>query len=128
MPYPPIDGGSQLINNCTEGLIDCNVNLKVYSLTTSRILVDISKIPIKYVENTKLETTYIDTSITLTGAFLSLFRSQSYMISRFHSKKVEDNLISILSKEEFDFIQIEHLYMCLYIDVLRKHSKAKIIS
>ena len=127
MPYPPLDGGAQLINNCIKGLIDNNVDVKVFALNTPRIPVDVNSIPTEFKEKIKLIVADIDTGIHAYNAFINLFRDQSYLIERFYSKTVEDKLKLILQKQSFDIIQLEHLYMCLYLPALQKLSNAKIM-
>ncbi len=128
MPYPPLDGGSQLINNCTEGLLQNGVSVKVFALNTTRIPVDENLISENYRTRTGLTTVTIDTKIKFQAAATNfLFNKESYFISRFYSEKVKLSLQKLLKSESFDIIQLEHLYMCLYIDVIRSYSNAKII-
>lgn len=69
----------------------------------------------------------INTNITAVGLVKSLFSEAAYNIDRFRSKEFEAVLTKALTKNEYDFIQLEGAYMALYIPLLRKFSKAKII-
>jgi glycosyltransferase involved in cell wall biosynthesis len=52
--------------------------------------------------------------------------NQPYNIWRFFSEKFEQQLIELLKKKTYDIIQLEGLPILLYIDSIRKYSKAKI--
>jgi len=69
----------------------------------------------------------INTNITAIGLLKSFFSENAYNIERFRSKEFEAILAKALQENEYDFIQLEGAYMALYIPLLRKFSKAKII-
>jgi glycosyltransferase involved in cell wall biosynthesis len=71
--------------------------------------------------------TNINTNITVTGLLKSFISEKAYNIERFRSTEFEIILAKALQENEYDFIQLEGAYMALYIPVLRKFSKAKII-
>jgi len=50
-----------------------------------------------------------------------------YNAERFVSTEFENFLVETLKEKEFDVIQLEGLYLCPYIEIIRKHSKAKIV-
>jgi glycosyltransferase involved in cell wall biosynthesis len=75
----------------------------------------------------KLFYTDINTNITITGLIKSFFSKTPYNIERFRSKEFEAVLIKALAENEYDIIQLEGAYMALYIAVIRKFSKAKIV-
>ncbi|MBK9672430.1 MAG: hypothetical protein IPO70_09290, partial [Bacteroidetes bacterium] len=52
---------------------------------------------------------------------------ESYLIERFISADFSSKLQEVLKSQSFDIIQLEHLYLCKYIPILRMHSKAKIV-
>lgn len=127
MPFPLFDGGALSIYNTAMGLVNQDIDVKVFAINTPKCNVDIKKIPNKFRTDTKFEFCKVDTRINFAKAFLNIFSGRSYFVERFYSKRFNAHLIRILKSEKFDIIQIEHLYMCLYLDTLRKHSKAKII-
>src|SRR6202012_5368856 len=55
-----------------------------------------------------------------------VFSRKSYHVSRFANPGFKKELINTLKRYEFDVVHIEGLYLCLYIDTIRKYSKAKI--
>lgn len=127
MPYPPTDGGSLAIYMTAIGLQKSGINLQTLAINPSRQPVNIEEIPNKFRADTKFSFVNVDTRIKPIAAFINLLTKESYFISRFRSQGYEKKLTQVLSKNDFDIVQLEHLYMCLYIQVIRKHSKAKIV-
>lgn len=127
VPFPPKDGGSIAINNLTTGLINEGHTVKVLAINTAKHFTDINSLPADYLNKTNIEAVFIDTTIKILPAFLNLFTDNSYNIERFYSKAFEQKLKAVLSKEHFDIIQLESLYVSMYADTIRKYSKAKIV-
>lgn len=126
-PFPPKDGGSIAMNNITVGLLSENCDVKVLAITTPKHFANVSDLPIDYVSKTSIEFVFIDTSINAFDAFLSMINNKSYNLSRFYSKKFEQKIIETLKRNTFDIIQLESLFVSMYINTIRKYSKAKII-
>jgi glycosyltransferase involved in cell wall biosynthesis len=127
VPWPPNDGGSLAIYNAALGLMDAGVELSIIAVNALRDKVNTHTIPAWFRQSTKLLAVDIDTRIKPVAAILNLFRRDSYIIQRFYSRSFENELIGLITKESFDIIQIEHLQMCVYVDVIRKYSSAKIV-
>jgi len=127
IPYPLFDGGSYSTYNTALGLISQKIDLKILAVNTSRDYVDLECIPNDFRKLTRFETTGVDTRLKPMNAFLNLFSNHSYLVERFFSKEYNTHLIEILKDAEFDIIQLEHLYLCLYLETIRKYSKAKVV-
>jgi glycosyltransferase involved in cell wall biosynthesis len=127
MPFPLFDGGAHSIYHTTLGLIYQKADIKVLALNTPKNRVETNCIPNDFREKTGFEFSVVDTRINPFKAFINLFTDRSYFVERFFSKEFNSHLIKILTEEEYDIVQLEHLYMCLYIDTIRKYSKAKVI-
>ncbi len=127
VPFPPKDGGCIAMNNLTKGLIDEGHRVKVIAINTKKHFIDIEKLPQDYRSKTNIEAVFIDTGVKITDAFLNLFSSKSYNIERFYSKIFENKLIELLKSENFDIVQLEGLYVSMYVVVIRKYTKAKIV-
>jgi len=127
VPFPPQDGGCIAMNNLTQGLIDEGHSLKILAVNTKKHFINIENLPAVYHSKTNVEAIFIDTEIKISEAFLNLFTNKSFNIERFHSLNFENKLIEILKAESFDIIQLEGLYVSMYVDVIRKYSKAKIV-
>ena len=126
-PYPPKEGGPIAMNTIVEGLVDSGHKTKVLAVNSFKYSVDINSIPDDYKEKTQIEGIFLDLRIKPLDAFLNLFTNKSYHVQRFISKEFEDKIIEILSKNKYDIIQLETLYIAPYIETIRKHSNAKVI-
>ncbi len=127
LPHPPLDGGSIVIDSLTTGLLAAGHQVKVVSIISPKRNVKASEIPKAYVEAVNLETVLVDTRLKIVDAFLNLFTGESYHISRFINTAFSEKLKSVLTKEVFDVIQLESIFVLPYIDLIRQYSKAKII-
>jgi polysaccharide biosynthesis protein PslH len=127
VPFPPKDGGCIAMNNLTMGLLEEGHQVKVLAINTPKHFVDIETLPKDYRSNTNIEAVFIDTGIKVIPAFLNLFSSESYNVSRFYSPEFDDKLKALLSSETFDIILLESLFVSMYIPAIRKISKAKIV-
>lgn len=127
VPFPPKDGGCIAMNNLTHGLLNEGHEVKVLAINTPKHFVDIEKLPKEYLQKTNIEAVYVDTTVKTIDALVNLFTSKSYNVSRFYSLKFEQKIIEVLSKNNYDIIQLESLYVSMYIPVIRKCSKAKIV-
>lgn len=127
MPFPLFDGGALSIYNTALGLISQKAGIKVFALNTPRNWVDPKSIPDDYREKARFEYSIVNTRLNPLHASLNLFSNKSYFVERFFSKEFSAHLIQILKDEEFDIIQFEHVYMCLYLETIKKYSKAKVI-
>lgn len=127
VPFPPKDGGCIAMNNLTQGLITEGHSVKIFAVNTKKHFIDIEKLPLHYRSATNIEAVFIDTKIRIAKAFLNLFTNKSYNIDRFYSKTFEKKLIELLKCQTFDIVQLEGLYMSMYVDAIRQHSNAKIV-
>jgi glycosyltransferase involved in cell wall biosynthesis len=126
-PYPANDGSSIAIYNMAKGLIENNVELYLLTINTKKHFKADENIP----DDFKIKSNYIsifrNTNTTVSGAFLNLFSNQSYFVSRFYFSDFDQRLEALLKNNEFDIIQIEGLFMGVYLKTIKKFSSAKII-
>jgi glycosyltransferase involved in cell wall biosynthesis len=125
-PYPPNDGSSIAVYNMCCGLINNNVDLNLLCINTKKHFKADAEVDAEFKRTSKYQSVYRNTDVTVLGAVSNLFSSQSYFVSRFFFKDFENKLISILKVKEFDFIQLESIFLGNYISLIRKYSKAKI--
>jgi len=127
-PYPPKDGGSIGMHNVSQAFIDEGFDLTVLSINSEKHFVDVSKLPEKYIKETKFQAIEVDLSVKIFPAFANLFYTKkSYNISRFYDSKMAKKLIEILKQNSFDIIQIESIFLKDYIPIIRKYSNAKLV-
>lgn len=126
-PYPPLEGGPIAMNMMIEGLIDAGHQVKVLAINTNKYYTDIESIPLEYRGKTNIELPYTDLSLNPLTALYCLITGKSFHAYRFNSNSWLKPLEKILSKEQFDIIQIETLFMSPALDVIKKKSKAKVV-
>jgi glycosyltransferase involved in cell wall biosynthesis len=126
-PVPAIDGGCIAMNNISQGLLQNGHELKIITIVTSKHPLQLEKLSAEYIEKTKIEGVFIDTSLNLIDAFSALVTSDSYNISRFFSPDFDRKLTQLLLEEKFDIIHLESLFMTPYIATIRRNSKGKIV-
>ena len=126
-PFPPIDGGSKAMHNLTRGLLNAGHQVKVICISTPKHPLVMDQVPADMLERTRIEGVFVDTSINVVDAFTDLLTADNYNISRFFSPDLDIRLIRLLSKEHFDIVQLESLFMTPYIPNIRRYSKARIV-
>lgn len=126
-PFPPKEGGPMAMNANIEGLITAGHHVKVLALNTNKYFIKPEEVPQDYIDRTQIEFVYQNLSINPFDAFLNLFSKKSFHVERFISEAFAKKIVEILEDDNYDIVQLEMLYMTPYINVIRKHSKAKII-
>jgi len=127
MPFPLRDGGAYSLYHTASGLVNQGIDCKVFAIRTPKDGFDASCIPSGFREVTRFEFTRVDTRVKFLHALVNLFSSHSYFVERFISEEYRADLIRILKHEPFDVIQLEHLYLCRYLETIRTHSDATVI-
>ncbi len=126
-PFPPIDGGCIAIKNISEGLINDSCKIKILTINTLKHPFDIDAFPKDFIDQTKIESVFVDTKLNIVDAFSNLVTYDSYNISRFFSPDFNSLLIKTLKNNTFDVILLESLFTTPYIDTIKTHSQSKII-
>jgi len=126
-PYPPIEGGSLAMHNITKGLIEAGCKVDILSMCSYKNSVDISKLPSEYKLKTNFQTVFVDLSLKVLPALYCFVFFKSYHAFRFNSFDFSRKIEDILSKNNYDVIFCETVFMAHYFEQLRKLSNAKII-
>lgn len=126
-PLPALDGGCKAIHALSEGLLANNIELKILTIATQKHSFQTEAFPKNYLEKTKIEHVFVDTTIKKIAALANLFSTSSYNVNRFYNKAFEKLITATLQKEKFDVVLLESLYTTPYIEAIRKNSNAKII-
>lgn len=127
VPYPEKDGGVIAINVFTRELLRRGHSVKMLAMNTTKHYINPASIPEEFKKSTGLETVNVNNSVKVTGALKALLKGQSYNISRFHTKAYGQKLSDILSRETFDLIQLEGLYLTPYISLIKQYSKVPVL-
>lgn len=124
-PYPPKDGGAIATYSLTRDFFELNQSVTILAINTPKHYFNIKDLPKNVQRIADFHTVYIDTSITFVKGFINfVLSSKPYNAVRFISKKFSKYLTYLLKNNEFDVIQLEGLYLCPYLPVIRSHSKA----
>lgn len=126
-PYPAKDGGCLAILNISQGLINAGIELKLLTIETHKHPFEKENIPQEFLDKTKIESVFVDTTLNIVDAFSSLITQDSYNITRFFSADFDHKLQEELTENEYDVVHLESLFMAPYIGTIRAHSNARIV-
>lgn len=126
-PFPPDDGSSVAIQRICEGLHSAGADLSMLCINTKKHFKDPASLNPEILKKYKIQTVFRDTDIGMMGLVLNLFTGTTYFSSRFYFREFELKLLKTLQENNFDFIQLEGIFMGHYIPIIREHSKAKIV-
>lgn len=126
-PWPPKEGGPMAMNMLISGMAAAGHSVKVLAVNSFKYQVKADDIPDEFRRLTGIELIDVDLRLRVVPAFLNLFTSRSYHAQRFVSPAFSNRLAEVLEQSEFDIVQLETVMMASYINLIRRHSKAKII-
>lgn len=126
-PFPANDGSSIAIYNMSLGLLANQIELHLLTINTKKHYKPTEEIPVDFLEKSNYQAVFKNTDTNLFGMFGNLFSNKSYFESRFYFQEYENALIKKLQETTYDIIQLEGLFMCCYIESIRKYSAAKIV-
>ncbi|MEN8115791.1 MAG: glycosyltransferase family 4 protein [Bacteroidota bacterium] len=128
VPYPTKDGGAIACMNLTRGFSHLGHEVTVLAMNTVKHNVSVDEIPDSVKELAEFKLVEVPARISAIKALSNLlFSNQPYNAIRFISKKFINRLEKLLTEKEFDVVQLEGLYVCPYIPVIRKNSDALIV-
>lgn len=127
VPWPPKDGGAIATLTMSKGFTLLGHDVHVLAMNTKKHHITIDEIPHDLKERMHFELIDVSARITTIGLLGNLlFSNLPYNASRFISGQFSRKLADLLQAKTFDLIQLEGLYLCPYIPLIRKHSKALI--
>ncbi|WP_163717057.1 glycosyltransferase family 4 protein [Mangrovibacterium lignilyticum] len=124
-PWPPTDGGAIATLTLSKGFFLLGNQVTILAMNTAKHYTLLEEIPEHLAAQIDFKLVDVPAKITFTGAVNNLlFSDLPYIAARFISEDYSLALIRLLQEQEFDVIQLEGLYLCPYIPLIRKHSKA----
>lgn len=128
IPYPSIDGGSIATLNLSLSLADQGNSVTLLAMNTEKHYFPVENIPSEISNKIKLIAVDVPAKISVSGALKNmLFSKNPYTAERFLTANFRKALADLLIREAFDIIQLEGLYVGLYVPLIRSLSKAKIV-
>ncbi len=128
VPYPAKDGGAIACMNLTRGFSMLGHDVTVQSMNTMKHHIEIDEIPESVKDWGEFRLVDVPARISLYDGIVNfLFSGKPYNAVRFISESFSRELIKLLKEKEFDIVQLEGLYVCPYIPLIRQYSQAKIV-
>jgi polysaccharide biosynthesis protein PslH len=127
VPYPPKDGGGAGVFIFSKSLAQLGHQVTILAVNPPKHFV-----PKSLIEKLPLQITIIpvafDTRLHWIKALKNIFFDViPYQVVRFIHKSFECELVKVIYEFQPDIIQLEGLYLCPYISLIKRHSSARII-
>lgn len=127
VPYPPKDGGAAAVFMFSKTLVKAGHQVQILAVNPPKHFIreeifealppGLTIIPVS-----------LDTSPHFMPALKNLLLDTiPYHVERFISRNFEKRLVKVIHEFHPDVIQIEGVYLCSYIDLIRRHTMAGII-
>jgi glycosyltransferase involved in cell wall biosynthesis len=124
IPYPLHDGGAIATYKVTEQLSKAGHPVVMIALNTKKHRQD----PSVMEDICEIHTTDLDTTPTFSDALRSfLFGELPYNVERFQSEAHHELIKSVMQQREFDIVQLEGSYLCLYAETIQKYTRAPLV-
>lgn len=127
VPYPANDGSSIAIRSMVEGLRQNGLFVCLMALNTLKHFKTKKEIKASAPPDILFESYNVNTNISAFGVLKNLVDGSPYHVSRFQQKNFKKALSDRLRMESFDVIQLEGLSMAVYLPLIRKTSRAKVV-
>ena len=124
--YPKIDGGCVAMHNFLSCLLETDVNIKHFTISTLKHQFDIDEYPVNIQRKIIPEELFVDTRVTIKSAIKNVFSKGSYNVKRFYSEEINNSIKEHLQNNSYDKIILETIFLADYLKTFRKYSKAKI--
>lgn len=124
-PYPPNDGSSIAIYNMARGLIEAGATVTLLTINTKKHFKPDEQISHEFKQGLSYHSVYQDTDVKPLEALSNLFFSkESYFVSRFYFDDFVKKLQELLRENQYDVIQLEGVFMGVYLPAIRELSNA----
>ncbi|WP_319481706.1 glycosyltransferase family 4 protein [uncultured Draconibacterium sp.] len=128
VPFPARDGGAIACMNLTKGFAQLGCKVTVLAMNTLKHHVHPDELPDEINQLATFKLVDVPAKINAFAALINLFFSRKpYNAVRFIDENFNDVLAELLSENKFDIIQLEGLYVCPYIPLIRKCSNATVV-
>ncbi len=121
VPWPLNEGGTIGIYNYTRAFHELGHEVTLYCLDGLKHNTPIAEATTELSKYAKILIHPIDTDIKWDEAILHLIYNKSYNVSRFYNTTFEQEIASLLAKEQFDVVQLEGTFAAPYIRVVQEH-------
>jgi len=113
-----------VVCNTIRGLVNLGHDVSLVALNSKKHVDDHEDELLKKI---KYRSFNIDTSVSVLDVAVNLFSKTSFNIDKYYDAEFEKLLIREVRQTAYDVIQFEGFRVCLYLNAVRKHSRAKLI-
>ena len=123
IPFPPNDGGTLATYQLSKAMIEMGWNVKILALATNKH--PFQEMPTDPIFNkTHPEYISINTNPKLMGMLKGLWSNNNYIVERFNDPQFSALIEKTLNETQFDLIVFEGTFTAVYVDLIKKKSKA----
>lgn len=125
VPFPAKDGGALAIMSFARLLTMEGHSVTILAANTSKHFQ--LHVPSE-AEGVLIKSVNISAAVSLLGLIYNLLFSKApYNVTRFRNNGFAKELIRLLSKDNYDIVQLEGAHMGVYLPEIRKYTKAKVV-
>jgi glycosyltransferase involved in cell wall biosynthesis len=124
---PAVDGGCLAMLQTIEVLENIGYTVDVFCISTPKHPFQTDQIPKGFIERTNLKHVFIDTNINFVSLIKNISSKVPYNVERFYSDEACKLIQSIITTAQYDLIIFESIYMCEYVDMVRKSTSAQLV-
>jgi glycosyltransferase involved in cell wall biosynthesis len=120
-PYPFKDGESLAIVNMAKGLESNGAEVSLLAMNTLKHYYKEPANPKDLSIYSEIEKVTVDNRFKWTKFLFSFWSKDSFLAEKYLSNGFKNAIINILSKNEFDVIQLESIFLAPYIPIIKKN-------
>ena len=124
--YPIKDGGCKAMAQFLKCLLHEGFCVKHITIETDKHPFNLVDYPLEITENHAVSACYVDTKIKWTSAFIHLFNTKSYNVSRFDSPAFHQIIKTTIEEQKWDFIILESIFLAPYIQTIKDNTPTQI--
>lgn len=126
-PYPAREGGSIAMDATIRGLVDEGIDVTILAANSHKFPIEKGSFPEDLNHRVHYHSASVNLRIHPITAFVCLLRGKSYHATRFYSKAFSALLHQTLKTQQYDIIQLESVFMGVYLEEIRALSQCPIV-
>lgn len=127
VPFPQNGGYPIVVCNTVRGLVNLGHQVSLVALNAKKSHHENSDEDNELLSKINYRAYRVNINVSIIDVALNLFSKTSFNIDKYYDANFERLLIQEIKKNQYDIIQFEGLFVSLYLEATRKHSKAKLI-
>jgi len=127
VPFPQNGGYAIVVCNTIRGLVNQGHDVSLVALNARKNHHENASDDNYLLSKINYRAYDIDTNVSVFEVAVNLFSKTSFNIDKYYDAEFEKLLVRELRNKDYDIIQFEGLYVSLYLQAVRKISKAKLI-